>query len=353
MSHSASLNHMYMYPPRRQFPWLAVLIGLFMIVSGVALGLSIYAAVKAAPSSSTPVERHPYPVPSGLYCSFPPAEFATLAPDCGPDPPSAINETYCAMSRQQSDFACVRAACAQLIYFNSSGDTLLRIGFVDPTYIYIDITNEAVPGDGGPIRMENLMKKYMADNADGAPGPFDETVTYNVASYEAETTFANAAGELGRQYAAWSVGYVMSWREDMATPAEWALLAYDLFAYYKFVVMTPQYCDDEALQEITWLADTNTSAFEVVYVANAMLSVNQSDTDTEPDTWVDSGCMTRIAVGWFCALFPDYYAAESIRNVSLIPSPWADLTTAMTALNNEYLNCGTPVGCTGLAAESS
>jgi hypothetical protein len=123
------------------------------------------------------------------------------------------------------------------------------------------------------------------------------------------------------------------------------------------IVMSPQYCSNEALQAIGWLnGTTNVTLNDLWTVGQLLTGLPITGNETEPANWVGGGCTYLFTTSfgsyqWFCDLFDSYYEADSIRDLELLPSPWRDFTTIYTAINQEFENCGEPLGCVALLPE--
>jgi hypothetical protein len=268
------------------------------------------------------------------------------------------------MMRNVTDFACLRSACGQFIYpKNETNFTFVDVGPVGESESYgysaVRLINDGEANDGGSVRMEDLVAKFMANNTpdsvdpivDPPPGPiiFEDgpaAMTFGIEAYENGTSFETTALEYARQTLALTIGVYASLREalgpTMGPEAETALSS-------QLLVVTPQYCENEELQAIEWLnGTTNVSVDKIMYINAYFIGLNLEDNETTADGWVDSGCMYFIALDWFCDLFPSYYDPASIRDLDLVPSPWRDMTTITTAINREFRNCGEPLGCVSL-----
>lgn len=83
--------------------------------------------------------------------------------------------------------------------------------------------------------------------------------------------------------------------------------------------------------------------------AGYLVGINISAPLAEPGNW-PAACLYWTD-DWtvFCDQFPLYYTYASVTNFSVTPSPWADLRTLVRLFNEEYSECGVPVGCMGVA----
>lgn len=321
-----------------------------------------------APTPLPPRPDGPAPAapPTGYFCSYAAATFATVDDACFPDPLDPL-PLVCSIEGRRApgvDPGCVLGACTAAIATPAPDTFLVGIGVNDTgAWSYLALVNDLVPLDGGSVRRISLLQKLIADNVPAsldpvtpAPRPFlfEDGVRALRSSAYANTSFAVDAGEYARQLgvALWNFGL-------SRTEVEWpagapgsfpafvtALPPVPLLTYYYALVFTPSACPDPALWSIAWLANNTVPLLDAVVLFNTMSGVNTSGPNTEPANW-PAYCAAWVDYAPFCDLFPAYYAFESLRNLSVLPNPWRDLTAMMTSFNAEYADCGAPRGCLG------
>ena len=224
-----------------------------------------------------------------------------------------------------------------------------RRDFYRANYSFITLTT---PYDGTSIML--LAARFVSDNAATTTFPsclgitprpryLNQRDTFDEEAYLNGTNFQTTGRELVRQQAtallnANSMDYGFM---DLGNSAM-------ITTIFESLVYTPLRCSTLPLASIPWLANNTISVSRFVYSISYFVGLDMSTSIAEPDTWA-AVCADTIGVNLpeFCDQFPSYYAYESLRDFSLVPSPWVDVTYMLRAYNEEFRACGEPVGCIG------
>lgn len=317
------------------------------------------------PSPFVPPEPGVYPVaplpPAGLLCTFPAEAFETVNASCFPEPPDMPDAEYCVMLRDaETEYTCWRAACSSyLFYVNDDNYTYTTVSYDwegEPNYSWITLLNDNVTFDGGPVRVLNLVQRFVEDNALDPPGPWnlpeaENPLVFTPADYVAETSFATDGREFARQLLVgmYNFDLIGDFNEHFHDPSDTTLNYYIEWAR-DYLIATPSRCPDQDFATIAWLIDDNITVGRMGVTFPYFGAINTSDpTIVSPENWYDT-CMYYVAEDWFCDLWPrGIYSYESLTNTSVLPNPYRDISVIYRALGAEYADgCGEPVGCFGL-----
>jgi hypothetical protein len=330
------------------------IIGLVVITS-FALACSIAAyvvssrpirVIPAAPDALT----NPIPiVPAGLLCTYPPEDFVALNATCFP---ALFNATatfdYCRARRNTTDSGCVIAACTALLALASAPPAVPSRTF----YLFNGLVEVSSTGlyDNGTVRIAHVIQQIMVDNYPDAVAPLlmpaprpllPEKVRFGSPDV-GNKDMRVLAREFIRQYFAFSFNYRAQTKNDFAPPALQPAIA-NASAHS---VWTPSRCPDASIRAIPWLYYDNVTVVRMHNIALIMLIYNASNPAYAPAGWVAT-CRALTAVPVFCNSFPNYYSFASLTNYSVLPSPYRDITTMLTAYNEEYAGCAVSRGCLG------
>jgi hypothetical protein len=312
------------------------------------------------PSPAGPAPTYlpaPPVVATGVLCTYTAEAFEVIDEDCYTEP-AEINYTLCEYMRDE-DGACVRAHCTFLL---SSGSGIPEF-YINGDYWEEDrFSSVAVQnsnGDAGPVHLITMLQKFVTDNLPDATNPLDPPPEpINVETNEliltpteyASESFQLPSREFARQMVAltWNKGSLHGTEAHYFSPSDSTLDSKIYFAYVN-LVMTPARCPNEEFASIGWLANNNISWFSFAQqVVRWTSGLNISNEQVEPENWPDE-CLYWVdpdPIGW-CDLFPSYYSYESLRDLSILPNPWLDMTVIITAFNEEFEDCGVPKGCFG------
>lgn len=315
----------------------------------VPVPVAVPSPVPAPTPSLPPTPALPLPA-TGLLFTFDADSYATVNAACLPTN-ATVDVAYCQTIRNATDLACIRAACTAYV----SNEITDNVYFAGLTFYYtapIDVgrwTTGALlnptPDDLGPVPLVYLIQKFMADNPVTVPQPLvaadNASVLFLTPAEYASGSFAVSSGDLGRQVLLAAQNELMN-RKLCANETD------VIFTLNRLVVTsrTPR-CNDSALAAIPWMDET-TRFFDIYANLVWISGLNTSAPQADPANW-PAECLYWTSYPTFCDLFPDYYSFESLRNYSIVPSPWRDYTTVLAAFNREYLNGAPPIGCFGLA----
>jgi len=198
----------------------------------------------------------------------------------------------------------------------------------------------------GVSKLDMLSKFVINNTADSLspivpdprpPPPFNFTF-----SDYASTPFTVASREYGRQW------IIAAWNREMASFYGNFTLLNPYFTSATGMKYVPSRCQDIA--NITWLSNNNIT-FGAVYsfARDYFFAINTTGPWVVPANF-HTLCVANnpvTAAKGLCWLWPSYYSYDSLTNFSAVPSPYLDITRLMTVFNNEFVDCGTPVGCLG------
>lgn len=335
------------------------------------------------PPAVAPV-THPMPPvpPMGLMCTYTTYDWLLgINTSCLPvssqgggggsyDPLDDIDVAYCASARLQDPLStCVRDACSYLLAAPGGGSGSYRIGsehFNDPFY-YVGLYAH-VSDPHGPVQLVHLMQEFIADNHFGPYGPLNTSGSayeFNVDDYTNSVSFAVPAGELAGELAVamWNIAFRDSvYFETFNGLASNTNVSYTSPLYEMLdaeIVATPDRdgCLNDLLRDIQWLRHGNVTWSDLVGRSAQMverkgfvpfvMGLSESQLTKTPDDFRDD-CSVTIDKPQICALFGTYYSWASIRNASVLPSPYRDALFIASAINQEYHGCYIPKGCFGV-----
>lgn len=288
-------------------------------------------------------------------CTYSPAQYAIVVPECLINM-SDINTTACKELRNISDQDCARTTCIALFINDLFGSYPpqpnltyypIAVASEDLTLFFVTLLGNV----DGPVYMMQMIAQFVTNNLPVSedpivpvPRPFNESLTF-LPTDLGSLSFQTIAREFARQQAIMFLNYFMNYYSTLVPDA----LQPDVLAALFNLNYTPLRCPDANLAAIAWVTvDNAVNPGDAVYTANYMLAFNTTISLLDPENW-PSTCTDYFGWTIFCAQFPDYYSFESLRNFSIVPSPYADLTTLLTVFNNEYTNCDVPRGCLGVA----
>ncbi len=219
----------------------------------------------------------------------------------------------------------------------------------------IDFAGSNISDDSGPVHLLDLVVKFMLDNIPDSidpieppPEPFDFGVTLlNLDATNYNNDYQISSRELARQMSAFEKGLFMSLRftnnsTDLRTAVSNSRLT--------IVANTrTSRCNNIELAAIEWLT-TNVTFSQLSNLLTYLPTLNVSNSQCDPANWPAECLYWTSGDTHYCSQFGTYYTFTSLRNFTELPSPWRDLTTIATALNNEYALCGAPAGCFGSIA---
>lgn len=325
------------------------------LLTSLTLGLSIAAFVvsrpTAVPAAVTPV---PAVLATGVMCTYAASRFETLNATCFP---AGFNETttlaYCRARRNVSDVPCVIAACTAYVtdeVEQTVGDAnpLRAMSFLRYRFELYN-TNRS---DIGTVRVAHVVQQFMIENRPEAitplilppPQPLETASANFSVAQVGVANFRIASRELARQYVAFYWNFMGNTRSELASSVNLSPVA-------RHSVVTPARCPYPAVADLPWLQGNHVTVSALYNLAFQMIILNPSATnDTTAEGW-PAYCAVRMASApSFCNAFPSYYAYESLRNYTMVPSPYRDLTSVLTAYNEEYADCGPARGCFGYTA---
>ncbi len=304
----------------------------------------------------TPV---PTPIPSqlpvpatGLLCTWTAADFGVVDPACLINY-TDINMTACEEIRNSSNFNCDRTRCFALIaQLLPNNESFFTVGgnYVDEPTLYGFVT--LIGSNDGPVYIMQMVSQFVTDNIPNAthpvvpePQPYEETVNFTQADWNVNS-MQIPSREFAREVLAALMNYYALLNESAMTPPAFGS---DVFDTFNTLAYTPLRCQDAELVAIPWVVANNVSVGMALAAYSFLTGLNVTASDFDGATWSSTSCDYWTS-SWtiFCAQFPDYYTYESLRNFSIVPSPWADMTTLARVWNEEYRNCGEPVGCMGV-----
>ncbi len=289
---------------------------------------------------------------------YPPDFYLTVNTSCYLNSTYNVNATYCQTMRNVTDKECFMAAC--FVRVNNVNPTPGRITTLFYEYprtsaIVFSGTNET--DDSGPVHTLDVFSKFMTDNIPDSidpieppPEPFNFGVTelfLNATNYGDD--YQVSSRELARQTSALIVGaQLSSFYINNSTD-----LGQELSESSSTIVANARTlrCDNAPLAAIEWL-NTNVTLVELLNLVGLMSALNVSNSQCDPSNW-PTECLFLTGNTHYCSQFGasgTYYTFTSLRNFTELPSPWRDMTTIATALNNEYALCGEPAGCFGMIA---
>ncbi len=298
----------------------------------------------------TPVEPE-LPLPStALWCTYPPDFYLTVNTSCYPI--STYNETYCDGMRNVADKACFMAACFAVRGFGVPlGDNIYPWTYEAGRSSMIVLSGSNTSYDSGPIHLLDQFMKLVADNVpdsidplEPAPEPYAFGVPqliFTVANYS--DNYQVSSRELLRQQLTLLQGTRMSLAFNASV---------DVIASQTTIVANARTsrCANPDLAAIEWLT-TSVTLGQLVEILRFMPALNVSNSQCDPANWPAECLYWTSGDTHYCSQFGAsgaYYTFTSLRNFTELPSPWRDLTTIATALNNEYALCGEPAGCFGM-----
>ncbi len=262
-----------------------------------------------------------------------------------------INVTACQEIRNATDMECARTTCYPLVTSPIPGGGLdIPIGFfydLEPeNYSFIDLIAN------GSTNIMEMVTQYANDNVASSfnpvlplPRPL-EGPTFELTPANLSDNMQNTAREFGREMLVAELNVDAVRNLTALTPPAYGG---DVFNTWELLVYTPLRCRDPELLNIAWAQAATVTAEEAFYGAAWMFGLNVTSPQCDPENWLgDLGCLYWTAWPDFCDQFPDYYSFASLRDFSIVPSPWADLVTFLRVWNEEYRNCGEPVGCMGV-----
>ncbi len=303
----------------------------------------------------TPIPFQP-PVPAtGLMCTYTAADFGTVDPLCLVNY-SLINVTECQEIRNATDQDCARTKCYPLVAnFLPAGETFTTVGVNYPyepeNYSFVTL----VGSDDGPVYLMEMTAQFLTDNIPDStspivppPQPMDTLASFSFTQADfGVISFQIPSREFAREMltATWTVNGLSNL--TALAPFE---LADPVLETFTTLVYTPLRCRDPELLAIPWVQDATIKVYDAFYGAIWVFGLNVTAPQADPENWggVDGACIYWTAWPAFCSQFPDYYTYESLRDFTILPSPWRDLTTFLRVWNEEYRNCGEPVGCMGV-----
>lgn len=310
----------------------SVLLLVLLLVAGTA-----YAAV-------------PPVVATGELCTYNATQFHTLNTTCFP---VSYNDTatynYCRARRSSTDVPCVIAACTAYVAFRNrrtATDTVpYRTFLVLRARFELYNDNEF---DTTANRIAQVVSKFMIDNQPSSYSPITPaprslgtaTPLYSVATYAAGTSMQTTPREFARQFIAFYWNYIGNTRPELAPTSREAIARYS--------VVTPTRCPSAEVTALPWLQGNNVTVSALFNLAFQLMIFNSPTATVTNATW-PAYCNLRIAsTPSFCAAFASgYYGNNSMFDFDMLPSPYRDVNSVITAYNEEYPNCGAARGCFG------
>lgn len=280
-------------------------------------------------------------LPTGILCSYSADRFEVLNASCLPT--STYNEaiTYCRTRRNVTDVSCIIAACGSLMTTTMATGRYIHV--VEPrTYIINPNLTDVTP-----VRIVHALRQFIIENRpdlDGGPlpRPIDDPLPryYNTTEVGVNS-FQVSARNFAREGAAFIHNFWYGILSSMMPLDNYTFIrnAYELYS-----VFTPSRCPDPEVANIAWLQgnDINLRALQRIGVKMMVLEV------VGISEWPMVCNFLLSTDTYFCAAFESgYYAYESLTNYSMLPSPFRDITAMYRANNNEWPDCGAPVGCFG------